>query len=250
MTQSQMARLEALRRMQGFLDANVGVLGTTINALPARVTLDGAVTELVQFGAIQQQAETALTSRTKVKNDLREDLRVHHMQPIAVIAKKQQATLGVIQDLKLPGKGTKDALLVSLGTAMALAATQHSQTFIAEGLPADFIAQLQASVKAVDDAITARNDSVGDLKKGTEGVKLQFGVTHTEVKVLNALVVKALKGRADLIATWRQAKRVKAKPGVVQGGTGTTTPVVPAPVVTPVVTPAPVATPVPTPAAV
>ena len=231
MTQSQMARLDALRRMQGFMDASAGVL-PAVSGAPARALLDTAVIALLRYGVDQSAAQTELTSRTKVKATLRDDLRVNHMQPIAAIAKKEPATLGAMQDLKLPGKGTKDALLVSKGYAMAAAATPVGQTFIDQHLPADFIAQLQAAVKAVDDVVQARNDAVSALKKATVGVKYEFGITHTEVGVLNALVVKALKGRTDLITAWRTAKRVKAKPGVVDG-TGAATPVVPAPVVTP-----------------
>ena len=242
MTQSQMRRLEALRRMQGFMDANASLL-PTVSGAPARALLDTAVIAMLQYAVAQSQAQTELTSRTKVKATLREDLRMNHMQPIAAIAKKEPATLGAMQDLKLPGKGTKDALLVSRGYAMAAAVATVSQTFIDQHLPADFIAQLQASVKAVDDLVQARNAALNALRSATQGVKFQFGITHTEVGVLSALVVKALKGRTDLITAWRTAKRVTAKPGVVDG-TGTATPVVPAPAPAPVTSTAPAEVPV------
>jgi hypothetical protein len=237
---SQQARLTTLQRIQGFLDANADALGT-VNKSTSRVALDQAVTALEQAGAKQGQAQTAATSRTKLKDALRQELRLQHMQPIAAIAKKKLGTTPLIVDLRLPRANLKDAALIMAGTAMANAAGQYTQTFLDQQLPKDFIAQLQASVTALQQAVVARDLELAQVKQATQGVVDELAIATTDVHVLNALVVKQLKGRTDLLAAWRQTKRVKAKPGVP---TGTTKPpaIGPAPVPTPPVTP-PVATP-------
>jgi hypothetical protein len=244
---SQQARLTTLHRIQGFLDAHADALGP-VNQSTSRGALDQAVTTLEQAAATQGQAQTAATSRTKWKDALRQELRLQHMQPIAAIAKKKLGTTPLIVDLRLPRANIKDAALVTAGTAMANAAGQYTQTFLDQQLPKDFIAQLQASVAALQQAIVARDLEVAQVKQATQGVVDELVLATTDVHVLNALVVKQLKGRTDLLAAWRQTKRVKAKPGVP---TGTTKPpaVPPAPAPTPPTTPPAVTPPVAPPVA-
>ena len=240
MTKSQNERINALQRIQKFMDSNADALGT-VSKSTSRADLDTAVAALVTFGAQQEQAQTEATSRTKDTHAAREDLRLLHMQPIAAIARKKLGSTPTIQDMKLPAKSTSDAALVQKGLAMANAAAQFTQVFLDQQLPADFIAQLKAAVDAVSQAVVDQRNAKLQLAAGTSGVKNQLAVTKTDVKVLNALVVKQLKDRKDLLGAWTSAKRVHAKPGVV---TGSGSP--PAIVGTPI--PAPVATPV-TPAA-
>src|ERR1019366_2309351 len=239
MNQRQEARLAALRRDQGFLDTNAADLGT-ISKSTSRTDLDTAVALLTQYGAQQDLADAAATSQTKAKNAAREDLRLGHMQPIAMIAGKKLGNTPNIQDLALPRKSTSDEALVAKGFAMVKAASQYTQTFLDQQMPADFIAQLQASIQSVLTALAAGAEAKRQLVAATKGVTDQLAITHTDVKVLNALVVKQLKGRTDLLAAWKNTKRVRAKLGVA---TGSTTPSA----VLPTPTPAPAPTPVPAP---
>jgi hypothetical protein len=242
MKSRQEARLTALQRIHGFLDANADALGT-VNKATSRGALDQAVTALEQAAAKQGEAQTTATSRTKLKDALREELRLQHMQPIAAIAKKKLGTTPLIVDMRLPRANIRDAALVTAGTAMANAAGQYTQTFLDQQLPKDFIVQLQASVAALQQAIVARDLEVAQVRQATQGVVDELAIATTDVHVLNALVVKQLKGKTDLLAAWRQTKRVKAKPGVP---TGTTKPPAapPAPAPVPPVAPAPVPAPV------
>jgi hypothetical protein len=245
MTAAQKARLDALQRMQKYLDDHAGVLGT-ISKSTSRTDLDAAVAALEQFGTQQEGAQVEATSRTKLTHDAREELRLHHMQPIAMIARKKLSQTGAIQDLALPQKSVSDQTLVQKGLAMVNVAAQYSQVFIDQQMPADFIAQLQAAVDAVKQAVLAQGVARALEVNGTKGVKAQLAVTRTDVKVINALVVKQLKGQANLLAEWVSVKRVRAKPGVP---TGTTAPpaIVPNPAPVPAPSPTPVPAPAPTP---
>jgi hypothetical protein len=166
---SQAARLEALQRIQAFLDQHADVLGTT-NRSTSRTTLDQAVTALDQFAADQNAAEQELTARMKLKHTLRDELRLQHLQPIAAIAKKKFAHTPLITDFRLPTKSTNDAPLVAAAIAMTDKAAQYSQTFIDQQLPADFIAQLRASVEALRQAIVGRGLLQSQLTTATQGV--------------------------------------------------------------------------------
>ena len=236
MKKSQRARLDSLSRIQQFLDTNDAALGT-INKATSRRDLDAAVTQLNVFAADQSLKKTELTGRTKVKKDARDDLRLLHMQPIAAIARKKFGNTQVIQDLKLPSKSASDTTLLAEGAAMVKAASQYTQVFLDQQMPADFIAELETSVQTLEAIVAAHAITQGLLTKATEGVRNQFSITFTDVRVLNALVVKALKAQPDLLAMWRQMKRVKA--GAVST-TVLTAAFVPAP--GPALVPAPTAT--------
>jgi hypothetical protein len=241
MNQRQAARLASLRRAQGFLDTNAEVLGT-ISKSTSRTDFDAAIAGLTQYSAQQELAEAAATSQTKAKNAAREELRLHHMQLIAMIARKKLGNTPNIQDLALPRQNTSDEALVAKGLAMVKAASQYTQTFLDQQMPADFIAQLQAAIQAVLTAISTSAETKRQLVAATKGVTDQLARTHTDVKILNALVVKQLKGKTDLLAAWKTTKRVRNKLGIA---TGSTTP--PAIVPAPTPTPAPASTPAPGP---
>ena len=252
MRASQTARLDALGRIQTFLDQHADVVGT-INKSTSRTTLDQAVQALRQTAANQAAAEQEMTARTKLKDTLREELRLHHIQPIVAIAKKKFAKTDLIADFKLPAKNTGDSALIAAGTMMADKAAQYSPTFIDQQLPADFIAQLRAAVDALQQAVNARAFTQSQLTTATQTVLNELAIAHTDVQVLNALVVKQLKGNTDLLAGWKQTKRVKAKTSVSGVAVVPSTPLpvtTPAPVATPVAPATPVVTPVAKPAVV
>jgi hypothetical protein len=251
MNKSQQARLTALQRIQVFMGANAAALGTVSKSTSA-TDLDTAVTALVQYVAQQALAEKLAISSKLVKDAARDDLRVNHMQPIAAIAKKKLSTTADIQALSLPHKNTADIVLIGEGTAMANAAALYTQVFLDQQLPADFIAQLQAAVQAVRNAVDAQSKASLAVNDATKSVKAQLTVTSTDVKVLNGLVVKQLKPNPGLKESWKNAKRVHVvavqptptpapAPTPVATPTPVVTPVTPAPAVVPAPVPAPVA---------
>jgi hypothetical protein len=219
MKQSQQARLDALHRIQAFMNDNADALGN-VNKSTSRAALDDVLAALEARAEAQSSAETQAAGATTEKNALREDLRLHHMQPIAAIARATLAHTPLIAKLRLPAKTVNDSTLVQRGNSMADVAVQYSDVFIAEQLPADFIAQLRASVEAVRKAAVQRDGFQVNATTATQAVDDEMVRAHNVVSVLNSLVVKQLKGKTDLQAGWRRAKHAKAKPGVPQGSFG------------------------------
>lgn len=244
MTGTQKEELDALLRMQVFCVRNADALGTVAQS-PSRTALDDAISALQGKAADQSATLMFATSQTKARDAAREDLRLHHMQPIAAIARAKLAGTPQIIDLRLPRKSVDDPTLVAAGMAMVGAAGLYTQVFIDQKMPADFLAQLQAAVDAVKGAIAARTDARQRFTQATRGVDEQVLNARSTARILNGLVVKQLKGQADLLATWKAAKRINAKPGVPQGTTKAPAPGTPAPPVAPgtPITPAPAASP-------
>src|ERR1043166_7109994 len=86
MTGSQKAELDALHRMQVFVQQNSAALGPIMQA-PSRTALDDAVTAREKEAGTQSAAQVYATSQTTQKLLAREELRNNHMHPIAAIAR-------------------------------------------------------------------------------------------------------------------------------------------------------------------
>ena len=220
----QQGRLDALHRIRAFMDENADALGN-VNKSTSRLALDDVLTTLESHAAAQGAATVQAASATQAKNELREDLRLHHMQPIAAIARATLAHTPLIAKLRLPSQKVNDSTLIEKGTSMADVAGQYTKVFTDEQLPADFIAELRTSVEAVRKAAVSRDSFQRLVTQATQAVDDDMLRASNVVKVLNSIVVKQLKGKTDLLAGWRRAKHAKAKPGVPQGTTAAPAPI-------------------------
>ena len=202
------------------MDSNGNALGN-VNKSASRAALDTTLTTLESLASAQNSADTQAASATQAKNGLREDLRLHHMQPIAAIARSTLAHTPNIAKLRLPRANENDSTLIAAGNSMADVAAQYEKVFTDEQLPADFVAQLRTSVAAVRKAAVARDGFQNIATQSTQAVDDALIRASSVVKVLHSLVVKQLKGKNELLAGWRLAKHVKLKPGVPQGNAST-----------------------------
>lgn len=216
MKQQQQSRRAALGAAQRFLTDRADALGTVPQS-KAKGQLDEVLQQLDSHGAEQQRALAEVTSRTQEKSDRREALRLHHMQPIATIARAKLAETPAITDLRLPVASANDSTLVDAAHAMADAATPYQSVFEAEMLPNTFLDDLRSAASAVKQAVGDRGASRGRLRAATTGVENQLTRGNSVLRILNSLVVKQLAGRPELLAEWQQAKHPRAKSGVPRG---------------------------------
>ena len=218
MKASQKERVNALHRVQYFLDQHGDAVGP-VNQSRTRFALDDVVKQLGARAADQHAAEVAVKSRTEQKDELRETLHLVQAQRLAEIARAKLAGTPDITKLRLPPKDADDRGLVAAGDAMAQAAAKYERVFLDEQLPSAFIAELQAATDAVRKAIVMRDGSRADVRVATKAVEDLLTIGKSIVRILNGLVVKQLARRSELLAGWQQTKHPKAKPGVPQGTT-------------------------------
>ena len=212
----QQSRLDALYRVRSFLNENVLALGE-INSSSSRATLDKMLPEIEESAAAQNAAVVHATSATLLKNQLREELRRHHMRPIAVIARSSLAHTPYIGKLRLPKKNSNDSTVVTAGRAMAYTAEQYKGVFLAESLPEDFLIQLSSAVDAVRETAVTRDRFQRQLIEATQAVDTALSIASEAVQILDALIEKQLRGQGELLVGWKLAKHPKAKPGVPKG---------------------------------
>jgi hypothetical protein len=227
MLKVQVARLEALQAVQQFMDTNAAVLGA-VNQSRARATLDGIVTRLRGQRALQHGAREQATSRTDHLGELRDVLKIEHMQPIATIAASKLAATPDITKLRMPRGHVSTLRLVAAGEAMAAAAEKYKQVFLDEQLPQDFVEQLRTAATGVEQALVARTGSRAEQVQATEGTADLCARGAAVVKVLNSLVLKQLAGDSEegvrLRRGWRFVKHLSSKRGGQAEGTVTPAP--------------------------
>jgi hypothetical protein len=245
MRTSQGSILQSLRTVQSFLEANDSQLGD-VNKTGARQELDAAIVELTDHVATQTGSNLASMGLTQRQYSLRQALLRDHMAPISRIAQAKLPPTPEVAPLRMPVGHPTIERLASLATGMAKAAEPYTTVFVAAGMPADFIAQLNAAAAAMVGAMSDRTQSRGSRRGATSGLKTTLASGRKIVHVLDAFVKSALKDNPNLLANWNLVKRVRIIPTRPAPGTTppTTTPATPPAPTTPPSAPA-----APTPAA-
>ena len=222
-----------LRAIQGFLDLHKDLLAE-VNASRARKNLDALVQQLSTQSVDQHSGRTAARGETALQVALRNDLRLYHMKPIAIVA---QARLRAVPEMKafvFPRATTSSPRLVESARGMADAAAKHTAEFIEGGLSEDFIARLVAATDALSQSVDNRAKSDGRSIGATTALAGLEKPARAAIRVLDALVLPFIVNDDRLMGEWRAARRIHRKTGPASGSpAGGATPT---PVVTPVAT--------------
>jgi hypothetical protein len=199
--------LGALQVIQVFLDQHDDVLGA-INTGGGRSALNDIVTQFKALEIRQDPTRFERMSEVVAERTARDDLREHHMLPIAKIAKVALPHAAELEQLRMP-HGTVDSHTHTMwARVMAKAAAVHQATFVSQGLEPDFITKLEAAVEPLEKAwkarVHARAVRVGVTSELGVQTKRALGV----IGVLDALVAPKLATNALLFREWGVVKRV------------------------------------------
>src|SRR6266571_1122496 len=115
--------LEALRRVQGFLDANATVVAS-INQSSLRQKLDETVTQLTAHAVAQENGGRGSTGETARQRTLRLALRLE-MRPFAEAARLNEADVPELRSLHMPRADATIERLINAARSMAELAGQH-----------------------------------------------------------------------------------------------------------------------------
>jgi hypothetical protein len=242
---SQSNTLDALRRVQGFLDAQAAALGPIIPA-SLRARLDGAVSSLTGFQTEQNTADSTAHGEAVNQTELRKTFVTQFMEPIGHIAKGALKTSTDYAALSVASSRLRKSDFLGAAQAMADAAAKYQATFTTGGMPADFLTQLNAAIATLTASKVAQDRAVSRRAAATTGIAATDQTAKQIIGVLNGVIAPALATNSPLLKDWESTKRISpaATPlpsqptGIPVAGTSTPTPT-PAPVVSdPVVPPA------------
>ena len=216
MRKKENAVYSAGQRAQGFLDENEAALGTTVDFSAARKRLDDVVAEFAVHAVEQNVNDRDTRGETAKQLQLRLHLLTDIMRPIAEIARRNLRTTPEFESLHMPRQVYGPAFLAS-AKGMATAATIHKEVLIERGMPADFLEQFQSALKVFETSVNDREKSRTMRIGATQGLAVQEQECRSVLKVLDALVGRALRGNPVLLATWKSARAIHRRPG----GSGT-----------------------------
>jgi hypothetical protein len=215
MNYRQQRQLDALRRVQDFLDSHAADVGA-LNDCEARTQLDDAVTQLAAFGNDQGTANLQMTGQIHRERAMAVDLRHRHMQPIATFAR---ARLRGAPDFAALARPASNKLLrttlVRAARAMAAAAAPHADALTKGGFPADAVAQLGAAADALSATVAERANTKVRRVGATKGIAEELRRGGEAAAMLHAVIHNQFTGDATFLAGWNAARRVAGKPGVV-----------------------------------
>lgn len=239
--------LEALHSVQVFLDKHGEALGA-VNQSGARKNVDAVAAELQAHAVQQDGGRRKAIGETSHQRELRLELRFT-MRPIAAVAAARLREVTNFAALRLPSYRLRGMAMVAAAHSMADTASGFTEVFLEAGLPADFIEQLRQAADALSASYDQRRDGQTERSTGTRGLVDAERRARHALRILDTLVVPALKHDEALLRGWRSARMVQAKPGgrppETESTTGDGSPVVPPATPVPLLSAAPAPSPEP-----
>lgn len=201
--------LDALRRVQGFLDAQAAALGILVPLL-LRTRLDAAVTQLAAFELQQSTAAGTAKGETGNQAVIRKDIRKRFMEPIARIAKASLREVGEYPTMVVSSSTLRNGDFLGAVQTLADSAAKNEKALLDHGMPTDFLVQLRAAITQLTASKAAQGQNVAQRQTATKGIKDTNKVGHDVLALLNSIIAPALKHNTPLLAGWKAAKKVVA----------------------------------------
>jgi len=214
MRKKENAVFSALQRADRFFDDNFDELSAAVDITSGRKCLTNVLASFRTHAVAQSAADRETKGASAKQQDLRVTLRTEQMQPIAEIARRNLRMVPEFKALRMPRIWITGPAFSASAKGMARAAALHKEMLIERGMPADFLDTFQASLAQLEECTSQRDTSRTRRMGATEGLRIEEQEGRSVLKVLDALVRRALKGNASLLATWAGARAIHRRPGV------------------------------------
>ena len=205
--------LAALQRAKRFIDENFTQLSSVVDLTGARKRLDDTVESFATHAFEQSANDRGAKGETLKQQQLRDKLRTEQMQPIAEIARRNLRTVPEFKALQMPRQTTTGPAFIASAKGMGDAAGIHKDTLIERGLPADFLDQFQTAVTKLEVSVSDRENRRTGRMGATKALAFEEQEGRSVLKVLDALVRRALRGNEALLGSWEGARAIHRRPG-------------------------------------
>lgn len=212
MIAQQKQKLQAFVRVQTFLESHpvAGPLGYS----GARETLDDAVRRLNEFAAAQLTGRDLSRGELRRQKQLVKQLFDRHMRPIVTVARAQIEPESDVRmpAMRMPRAGVSVVKLLHACDSMIESARTFEAAFVANGLPADFLARFTAARNELEAGLGGRATLIGMRVGARAGLEVQVRRAVRAVDRLDAVVRSAFEGDPVALTEWRTAKRTHRLP--------------------------------------
>ena len=204
--------IESFVRVRAFLDVHP-VTGPVGYAGPNEV-LEAVVRRLREYAGDQLSGRQLNRAELLKQEQSIKRLVDRHMRPIVTIARAQiepDSDVRLPEALKMPRAGIGVTKVLQACDAMIVAAKAFEATFVANGLPVDFLAQFTAARADLEGVLGTRGTLVGTHVGAKKGLQVQLRRGRKAVDRLDAIVRIAFEGDEVALEQWRVAKRAHAQ---------------------------------------
>jgi len=188
-------------RAHGFGEAHANDFAANSLGKQLFTTLGTIITELDGYAASEAAgiglARQGTTTRRQAREALREDL-----EAINRTARAMAADVPGIDRLFRVPRNNNDQHLLSAGRAAAIDAAPLSAQFIAHELPADFLADLNANIAALEAAINNQSSGLGDHVAARAAIDDAIDRGFEVMRKLDAIVKNKYANNASVLAEW------------------------------------------------
>lgn len=214
----------ALLRAQRFLTENAAQLASVVDLSAARRRLDDVIASFTTHAVEQDGNMRSAKGETGKQRQLRLKLRKEQMAPIAEIARRNLRTTPEFKALQMPPRSYKGGAFIASATAMANAARTQMDALMERGLPGDFLDQFEASLTKLQQSVSDRSQNRALRRGATKGLAFQTQEGRSVLKVLDAIVGRALSGSDALLASWASARLIQRRSGGTTSPSSTSSP--------------------------
>ncbi len=214
MKSNQKQNVEAFVRVRAFLEANP-VTGPLSYAGP-RETLEEVVRRLREYAGAQVTGRELSSAELRLQEQLIQRLIDRHMRPIVAIARAQiepESDVRMPAAIRMPRAGARATRILQACDGMIEAARAFEAAFVANGLPADFLARFTTARNELEGVLGGRATHIGTHVAARKGLEVQMRRGRRAVERLDAVVRASFDSDPVKLAAWRVAKRVQRVPG-------------------------------------
>ena len=221
MNTKQKQVIDSFVRVRAFLDAYPATGALTY--VSARAMLDDVVQRLRTFAGAQVSGRESSRGELRRQADQIALLFDHYIRPIVTIARAQiepESDVGLPAALRMPKVPLGPTKVLAACDGMIVAVRRYEAVFVANGMPADFLAQFGSARDTLERVMGGRATQIGTHVAARAGLQVHLLRGRRAVERLDAIVRGSFRGDVVALTAWRGAKRVHQMPG---GGGGRVT---------------------------
>ena len=201
---------QALRRVDDWVGANPTLVPADVQ--PQVAALNVVTAALGTQSAAQDENRRREAAGNVSVKELRRELRVHHIAPLARVARLVLTETPALRAaFRLPKRRASGEALIAAAQAMAKIGQEHEQLFAQHGLSATFVADLLQQATALKQAIDDRATVRSAVAAATKEITTQVLAGRKTVHSLDVALVRILRHNPAALASWRSAKRITLK---------------------------------------
>ncbi len=201
---------EATQRVGAWVVANATLVPSEVQ--PQVQAVHDAAASMVALGVRQAQAQRVIAGAHANVKDLRQELRVHHLSPLAKVARSVLTRTPELRaSLRVPDRASSNEKLMRSAEAMANIGEQNQPMLVQYGVSLDFVAGLRQQAALLKQAIEIRDQSRADSVEATNDIPAVLAKARKAIQALDVAFCRVLRDDPAKLASWKNAMHVVKK---------------------------------------